>query len=99
MVASVICYPGNTQELLCKPEESKQGEPIVPQDRQKIIAGQSQFHRNNFRRLITYLFILIILAYVLLATVVYLQVTQPLPKFFVTTSDGRLIEIQPQSTD
>lgn len=62
-----------------------------------IIAKDSQFYRNNFRRLLTFIFVLLVIAYILLGVVVYQHVTRPIPQYFVTTSDGRLIEIKPLS--
>ncbi len=69
----------------------------MPQDKLAIIAQETQFYRNNFRRLLTFIFILLILAFVLLGVVVYQHITRPIPQYFVTTSDGRLIEIKPAS--
>jgi intracellular multiplication protein IcmL len=69
----------------------------MPQDRLAIIAQNNQFYRNNFRRLLMFIFILLILAYALLGIIVYQHISRPIPQYFVTTSDGRLIEIKPLS--
>ena len=65
------------------------------QARQKTIASQSYFYRDGFRKIIFMLFILMIIAYGLLALIVYLHITRPTPQYFVTTSNGRLMEIAP----
>lgn len=67
----------------------------MPQNRKSIIADQNQFYCNNFRRLLNFLFALTILAYLLVGLVVYQHLTRPVSQYFVTTSDGRLIEIKP----
>ena len=67
----------------------------MPQNRKTIIADQTHFYRNNFRRLLNFLFVLIAIAYLLIGLVVYQHLTRPVSQYFVTTSDGRLVEIQP----
>lgn len=59
------------------------------------IAEQSQFYRNNFRRLLRFMFVLILLAYGLLGLIIYQHYTRPPAQYFVTTSDGQLTEISP----
>jgi uncharacterized membrane protein (DUF106 family) len=67
----------------------------MAQAREEIIANQSQFYRNGFRKIVTMVFVLIIIAYGLLALIIYLHMTRPTPQYFVTTSGGRLVEITP----
>lgn len=67
----------------------------MSQARQEIIANQSQFYRDGFRKIVFMLFVLMIIAYGLLGLIVYLHMTRPAPQYFVTTSSGRLIEITP----
>jgi intracellular multiplication protein IcmL len=67
----------------------------MPLDRLALIGEQSQFYRNNYRRLLYFVLFLIIVAFILLGVIVYQHMTRPVPKYFATTSDGRLIEIQP----
>ena len=67
----------------------------MAQARETIIAAQSQFYRDGFRKLVLMLFILMMIAYGLLGLIVYLHITRPLPQYFVTTSGGRLVEITP----
>lgn len=69
----------------------------MAQARQAIIAAQSQFYRDGFRKLVTLLFVLMVIAYGLLAFIIYSHITRPEPKYFVTTSSGRLVEIAPTS--
>lgn len=67
----------------------------MAQARQEMIANQSQFYRNGFRKVLGMVFVLILIAYGLLGFIVYLHMTRPTPQYFVTTSGGRLIEITP----
>lgn len=67
----------------------------MSQARQQIIATQSQFYRNGFRKILVLVFVLITIAYGLLGFIVYQHMTRPTPQYFVTTSGGRLIEIMP----
>lgn len=67
----------------------------MPQDRQSIVAKQSQFYQNNFRRLVTFIFFLLCVVCALLGLIVFQEMTRPMPQFFVTTSDGRLVEVKP----
>jgi len=67
----------------------------MPLNRERLIAGQSQFYRDNYRRLLLFILFLLLIGFALFATVVYQHITRPPSKYFVTTSDGRLIEILP----
>lgn len=67
----------------------------MAQARDEIILNQSQFYRNGFRKMLNAVFFLVILAYLLLGFIIYQYLTRPAPQYFVTTSGGRLIEINP----
>lgn len=67
----------------------------MAQARHDIIANQSQFYRDGFRKIVGTIFALLILAYALLALIIYQHITRPAPYYFVTTSSGRLVEITP----
>lgn len=64
-------------------------------DRVDSIDEHPNFFRNNYRRLFTVSFVLISIIFLLIALVFYQHYTRPIIKYFVTTSDGRLIEIYP----
>ncbi len=66
----------------------------MPVNRAAIIEQQSNFYRNGFRKLIVAVLVLMVLAYILLGVMIYQHITRPIPQYFVTTSDGRLIEIK-----
>lgn len=67
----------------------------MPIDRADLVAERSQFYRNNFRRLVNVSLVLALLIFLLLAVIFYQYFTRAPAKYFVTTSDGRLIEINP----
>ena len=64
-------------------------------DRISSINEQPYFFRNNFRRLLTTAFVLLFLISILIGIIFYQYYTRPAIHYFVTTSDGRLIEIKP----
>lgn len=67
----------------------------MPQDRLAQAAQQSDFHQKNCSFLIKVVFGLLVLAYGLAGFMLYQSFTQAKPQYFVTTTDGQLIEIQP----
>lgn len=67
----------------------------MAQARHDIIANQSQFYRDGFRKIVGLIFVLLILAYALLALILYVHITRPNPHYFISTSSGRLVEILP----
>jgi hypothetical protein len=64
-------------------------------DRTSSINEQPYFFRNNYRRLITTAFVLLSLIFILIGIIFYQYYSRPAVHYFVTTSDGRLIEIHP----
>lgn len=51
------------------------------------------FYRDNFRRLLILAFILVFIVFLLMGYILYQHFTKPSPKYFIATSDGRLVEI------
>lgn len=64
-------------------------------DRREIIAKQSQFYKIGFRRLINFSLFLSIIVILLLGIIFYQIFSRPEMQYFVTTTDGRLIELNP----
>jgi hypothetical protein len=65
----------------------------MPLNRVDYIDNNSRFYQDSFRKLITFSYIMMTLAFILFGVIVYQDVNRPTPKYFVATSDGRLIEI------
>lgn len=64
-------------------------------DKNHIIATQSQFYRNNYRKLLNLAFILTGLIFALIAYIVYEDLNKPTRDYFATTSNGQVIKILP----
>lgn len=64
---------------------------------QDYINEHNAFYTIGYRKLINFLFILLFIIFLLLALIIYQEATRTLPTYFVTTLDGRLIQIQPIS--
>ncbi len=64
-------------------------------DRKYIIAEQSQFYRNGFRKLLLFAFILTGFVYALIAYIVYKDINKPEREYFATTSNGQVIKVLP----
>jgi hypothetical protein len=67
----------------------------MPQDRLAQAAKQGDFYQKNFRRLLKVIYGLLILTYGLVGFIAYQYFSAPPSKYFVTTTDGQLIEIKP----
>jgi hypothetical protein len=65
----------------------------MPINRSILIAEDSLFCRNNFRRLLKVVCGMMIIAYLLIGFIVYQHFSRPIPQYFVTTSNGLLFEI------
>lgn len=65
----------------------------MAQKRVDLIEANSRFYQMGFRKLLTFSFVLVGVAYILLGVIIYLYISRPIPNYFVATSDGRLIEI------
>jgi intracellular multiplication protein IcmL len=64
-------------------------------DRLELVAEQNLFYRNNYRKLLKVSAGIVLLNFILLSIIFYEYYTRPIPKYFATTNDGRLIEISP----
>lgn len=63
--------------------------------RQQYIEDRSDFFIMGYRKLINALFVLLLIIILLLGYIIYQHLTRPLPTYFATTIDGRLIEMKP----
>jgi len=66
----------------------------MPQDRVAFVEDHSRFYQENFRKLLTFSFVLVAIAFILLGAIFYQHITKPTPEYFAATSDGRLIKIR-----
>lgn len=63
-------------------------------DRSDYIAEQPDFYRDAYRKLLTFVFFMLCLNVLILGSIIYSYFNIPVSTFFITTVDGRLIEIQ-----
>lgn len=63
--------------------------------RQDYINHNHKFYLMGYRKLLTVAFVLLFFVLILLALIVYQNYARTLPNYFVTTIDGRLVEIKP----
>lgn len=63
--------------------------------RQQYIQNHSRFFIVGYRKLITLAYALMFIVLCLMGIIIYQHMTRHLPKYFVTTIDGRLVEIHP----
>lgn len=71
----------------------------MPLNRAEIAAENVSFYPQGFRLLLIIFFLLLAVGFGLLALIMYQHFSRPEPQFFVTTSDGRLIEIHSVKQD
>lgn len=60
---------------------------------QELMIRKNYFYRDNFRRLVTYIILLLLLAVCLAITLAYLTWQKKLPKYYASTTTGEVIEL------
>ena len=66
----------------------------MPKDFVEKRANDFIFYRNGYRKMIWLTIFLLIFCIATLIFAFYKKITEPVPSFFATTSDGRLIKIK-----
>jgi intracellular multiplication protein IcmL len=66
-------------------------------DAVELVRLRNNFYRDNYRRLVGALLILLFIVVVLVGTVFYQLVNRPEPRYFATTVDGRIMPLYPLS--
>ncbi len=56
---------------------------------------QSDFYRDNYRKLMKGLIIFVAIMLILIAMIIYLVFFRPTPPFFATTTTGQIISMVP----
>ena len=64
----------------------------------EVITLRNQFYRDNFRRIVTLMLLLLLLNAALIGVCFYIYKTRPTPKYFATTADGKIIKLPPLSS-
>jgi len=66
-------------------------------DAVELVRLRNNFYRDNYRRLVLSLTILLLIITFLIGTIFYQIYNRPEPKYFATTSDGRIMQLFPLS--
>lgn len=66
-------------------------------DALELVRLRNNFYRDNYRRLVGVVLLLIIINLLLVGTVVYLISSRPAPQYFATSTDGRITPLYPLS--
>lgn len=61
----------------------------------ELVRSRNEFYRDNYRRVLVALLLLIIINIGLLGMVYYQITNRPTPQYFATTSDGKIMKLQP----
>lgn len=61
--------------------------------RHEIAWLQSDFFRDQFRKMITWLIMSIVIIFMLLATVMYLIFSKPAPTYYANTTSGKMLNM------
>ena len=60
---------------------------------------QSDFYRDQFRRMVRWLMVSVILMFVLIALTIYSILSQPTQVYFANTSEGRILDMPSSVTN
>ncbi|MDR1057203.1 MAG: type IVB secretion system apparatus protein IcmL/DotI [Coxiellaceae bacterium] len=66
-------------------------------DAVELVRLRNNFYRDNYRRLVGVLLVLLVIIVVLVGTILYQLVNRPEPRYFATTVDGRIMPLYPLS--
>ena len=66
-------------------------------DAVELVRLRNNFYRDNYRRLVSALLILLVISIVLVGAILYQLVNRPEPRYFATTVDGRIMPLYPLS--
>jgi len=66
-------------------------------DAVELVRLRNNFYRDNYRRVVGALMVLLLIVSVLVGVVIYQIINRPAPKYFATTVDGRIMPLFPLS--
>jgi intracellular multiplication protein IcmL len=67
----------------------------MPESALDVVELRKNFYRDSYRRVVTALLVMIVLCLILAITVYYLATHRPEPRYFATSTDGRITPIYP----
>ena len=71
--------------------------PKSDNDALEVVRLRNNLYRDNYRRLVGMLLLMIIITIALVGVVVYLVTHRPAPQYFATSADGRITPLYPLS--
>lgn len=69
----------------------------MPEDALELVRLRNNFYRDNYRRLVGMLLVLILINLCLVGGIIYLLTHRPAPQYFATNADGRITPLYPLS--
>lgn len=69
----------------------------MAEDAVELVRLRNNFYRDNYRRMVIVLLVMLIINVALVGTVFYQIANRPEPRYFATTTDGRIMPIYPLS--
>ncbi len=61
--------------------------------RQEIARLQSDFYRDQFRKVLHWLLYSVVVMFVLIAAIIYLILVKPTPNYYANTTDGKILDM------
>jgi intracellular multiplication protein IcmL len=61
----------------------------------ELIRARNEFYRDNYRKVFGALLLMIVVNIILLGLIYFIVTNPPSPKYFATTSEGKIIKLQP----
>jgi intracellular multiplication protein IcmL len=65
--------------------------------RSELARFQSDFYRDNYRKLLVALILSIIALVCLIGAIIYVVLTQPKPEYYASTLSGKVIRMTPRT--
>ena len=62
-------------------------------NRNEIARLQSDFYRDEFRRVLGWLMVAVVLMFILIALIMYFVLVQPSQHYYANTSDGQILDM------
>lgn len=73
----------------------KESEESMSDEALELVKLRNNFYRDNYRRMILVLLVMLVINVFLVGIVFYQIVSRPEPKYFATSSDGRITQLYP----
>ena len=70
----------------------------MPEDTLEVVRLRNNFYRDNYRRLILAVLVILALNALLVGIIIYQYKVRPEPRYFATSADGRITPIYPLTT-